>query len=260
MKPLISANWKMHLTHLEAIHTVQELSFLLENVDFEQVEVSMHPPFTALRSVQVLLDDSGKKAISKIMLGAQNCHFEDDGAFTGEVSPKMLAAMNVSYVILGHSERREIFSEDDEMISKKLDGVWRHNMTPILAIGETLEEYEGKQTETRLANQLEAALGAAPPKKVAEMVVAYEPVWAIGSDYSASSEDITKAVEFIRGWIGKNKNSAAAKSVRIQYGGSVKPINASEIMSLPGVDGMLVGGASLDAKEFSRIIQYKDRL
>ncbi len=254
-RTLISANWKMNLNHLEAIRLLQELSFLLEDINFEKIEISIHPPHTSLRSVQVLIDDMKKLQLE---LGAQNCHFEDSGAYTGEISPVMLAALHVKYVILGHSERREHFWETDEAIAKKLEAAWRNNLTPILAVGETLEEKEEGKTEEKINTQLEIALASARPKDVGEMVIAYEPIWAIGTGHSAGSEDIKLAQELIRAWIKSNKNSVAAKSVRIQYGGSVKPINTAEILSVDGIDGLLVGGASLSSQDFTRIVRAAD--
>lgn len=254
-KTLISGNWKMNLNHLDAIRMLQELTFLLEGVDFEEVEISMHPSFSSLRSVQVLIDDMKKIQLS---LGAQNCHFENAGAYTGEVSPSMLSALQVKYVILGHSERRQVFEESDDFIAKKLAAVWQHEMTPILAVGETLEERDNDETESKIQSQLDSALGQAKPKQIESMVIAYEPIWAIGTGESATPEDIEGAVDIIRGWIKTHKNSAASKSVRVQYGGSVKPINIASIMGVTGVDGVLVGGASIDAHEFARIIRYQD--
>lgn len=254
-KTLISANWKMHLTHLEAIRMLQELSFLLDEVNYEKIEIAIHPPFTSLRSVQILIDDMKKVELS---LGAQNCHFAESGAYTGEISPAMLAALQVKYVIVGHSERRQLFEETDDFIAKKLAAIWQHKMTPILAIGETLEERDNDQTESKIHDQLDVALMAAQPKQIESMVIAYEPIWAIGTGESATPQDIEAVVEIIRSWIKKNKNEAAAKSVRIQYGGSVKPINIGGIMGAQGVDGVLVGGASIDASEFARIVRYQD--
>ncbi len=184
-RPLVSGNWKMHLNHFEAIQTVQKLSYRLSPADYAALDVSVHPPFTDIRSVQTVLDADE----IPIALGAQNCYFEDQGAFTGEVSPSMLVKLRVSYVIVGHSERRELFGESDELVASKVRAVIRHEMTPILCVGETLEEREGGATADKVRGQLLAALEGLPGAAVGGLVVAYEPIWAIGTGRTATPAD-----------------------------------------------------------------------
>jgi triosephosphate isomerase len=252
-KPLISGNWKMHLNHFEAIQTVQKLSYLLGKDDYEAVNVSVHPPFTDLRSIQTLLEADD----IPVLLGAQNCHWEDKGAFTGEVSPVFLAKLNVQYVITGHSERRELFGETDEMVAKKLAAILAHGMTPILCVGETLAEREAGETEAKVLGQIRADLAGCSPEQVAGLVVAYEPIWAIGTGRTATSDDAQTVIGAIRAEVETLFGSDAAASVRIQYGGSVKGSNIAELMAMPDIDGALVGGASLDPEEFARIVQFR---
>jgi triosephosphate isomerase len=250
-KPLVSGNWKMHLTHLEAIQVVQKLSYALGKDETQRVDVSVHPPFTSLRSVQTLLDADR----IPIQLGAQNCHWEAQGAFTGEVSPGFLAKLNVALVIVGHSERRELFGETDEMVAKKAKAVFANGMTPIVCVGETLEEREAGSTEDKVTGQVRAALAGLSAEQVASMVFAYEPIWAIGTGLNATPEDAQTTCALVRRLVGEAHGADAAKAVRVQYGGSVKPANAAELLSQPDVDGALVGGASLDPDEFARIVR-----
>ena len=252
--PLISGNWKMHHNHLDAIQVVQKLSYALTKADYEAVDVSLHPPFTGLRSIQTLLEADR----IPMSLGAQNCHWEEKGAFTGEVSAQMLAKLNVAYVIVGHSERREYFSETDEMVNKKVKAVLAAGMTPILCVGETLEEREADAAEAKVAGQLEADLAGVKAEQVAGLVVAYEPIWAIGTGRTASADDAQAMCGFIRTSIGDRFGADAAKAIRVQYGGSVKPTNTAELMAQPDIDGALVGGASLDPDDFSRIVRYRE--
>jgi triosephosphate isomerase len=252
-KPLISGNWKMNLTHLEAIQVVQKLSYQLTTQDYEAVDVSLHPPFTGLRTVQLLLDTDR----IPMSLGAQNCHFEEKGAYTGEVSPGMLAKLNCSYVIVGHSERREIFGETDDVVRRKMESVVAHGMTPILCVGETLDEREAGTTEAKVTGQIEAALEGRPAAEVAAMVVAYEPIWAIGTGRTATPADAQATCGLIRTTVRSLFDDAVADALRIQYGGSVKASNNAELMGQPDIDGALVGGASLDPDEFARIVQYR---
>jgi triosephosphate isomerase (TIM) len=241
-KPLISGNWKMHHNHLEAIQVVQKLSYAISKDDYAVVDVSVHPPFTDLRSIQTLLDADK----IDIKLGAQNCHLEEKGAFTGEVSPVFLAKLNVEYVIVGHSERRELFGETNEMVNKKTKAVFKHGMTPIVCVGETLDEREAGTTEEKVTGQVKAALDGLKPDQIESMVFAYEPIWAIGTGRTATSEDAQAICGLIR--------SITTEATRIQYGGSVKPSNIEELMAQPDIDGALVGGASLDADDFARIV------
>ncbi len=252
-KPLISGNWKMNLTHLEAIQVVQKLSYQLGTQDYDAVDVSVHPPFTALRTVQLLLDTDR----IPMALGAQNCHWEEKGAFTGEVSPGMLQKLNCAYVIVGHSERREVFGETDEVVRKKMEAVVAHGMTPIVCVGETLEEREAGSTDAKVTGQVKAALTGRPPAEVAAMVVAYEPIWAIGTGRTATPADAQATCGLIRSTVRALFDDAVADALRIQYGGSVKASNNAELMAQPDIDGALVGGASLDPDEFARIVQYR---
>jgi triosephosphate isomerase len=244
-KPLISGNWKMHHNHFEAIQVVQKLSYILKKDDYAEVEVSVHPPFTDIRSVQTVLESDD----IPVALGAQHCHWEDKGAFTGEVSPTMLAKLNVRYVIAGHSERRELFGETDEMVNKKVKAILKQGMTPILCVGETLEEREAGSTEAKVTGQVQAGLAGVKQEQIDALVVAYEPIWAIGTGRTATSEDAQAVCATIREIVGT--------STRIQYGGSVKPTNIAELMAMPDIDGALVGGASLDPDEFARIVQFR---
>ncbi|MCU1358572.1 MAG: tpiA [Acidimicrobiales bacterium] len=250
--PLISGNWKMHHNHFEAIQTIQKLAYLLHKDDLEAVDVSVHPPFTDLRSVQTVLEADD----IQIALGAQHCHFEEKGAFTGEVSPAFLAKLNVSYVIVGHSERREIFGESDELVNAKVKAILKWGMTPILCCGETLDEREAGATEEKVAGQVRAGLAGVTAEQVGALVIAYEPIWAIGTGRTASAEDAQAVCAFVRATVADVASADAAASVRIQYGGSVKPGNAVELMSQPDIDGALVGGASLVAEDFAGIVQF----
>ena len=251
-KPLISANWKMNHNHFEAIQTIQRLSYALSSSDYENVDVSVHPPFTDLRSLQTLIEADD----IPISLGAQHCHWEEKGALTGEVSTEMLAKLNVSFVIVGHSERRHVFGETNEDVNRKLQAIISKEMTPILCVGETLEQRESGETANVVESQLKAGLDGVALKNVASMVIAYEPVWAIGTGKNATPEDAQEVCNSIRSWITENWK-AAGEEVRIQYGGSVKGVNAPDLMKQSDIDGLLVGGASLDPDEFSRIIKYR---
>jgi triosephosphate isomerase (TIM) len=248
-RPLISANWKMNHNHFEAIQTVQKLAYLVGKDDLEQVDVSIHPPFTDIRSVQTVID--ADKLLFAV--GAQHCHWEDKGAFTGEVSPSFLAKLNVQYVIVGHSERRQLFAESDEAVAKKVVAIQGHSMTPIVCVGETLEEREAGETESKVLGQIRAALGGLKADKIATLVVAYEPIWAIGTGRTATSDDAQQVCAAIRRCVNEIAGRDAADGVRVQYGGSVKSSNIAELISQPDIDGALVGGASLDPDEFARI-------
>jgi triosephosphate isomerase (TIM) len=239
------------LDEFEAIQLVQKLSYALHKDVFDEVDVTVHPPFTDIRSVQTVID--ADKLL--IQLGAQHCHFEDKGAFTGEVSPGMLEKLNVKYVIAGHSERRELFGETDDMVNRKVQAIFRHGMTPIACCGETLEEREAGSTEDKIRTQVTAILHGLSPDQVARLVIAYEPIWAIGTGRTASSEDAQATCGFIRGLVAELVGVEAAAAVRIQYGGSVKPTNIAELMAQPDIDGALVGGASLEPDDFARIVR-----
>jgi len=243
----------MNQNHFEAIQCVQKLAYLVGKDDFASVDVSIHPPFTDIRSVQTLIDADDLK----FLLGAQHCHFEDKGAFTGEVAPVFLAKMSVKYVICGHSERRELFAETDEMVQKKVSAVITNKMIPILCVGETLAEREENKTLEKVLGQLRAGLAKVTPEQAATIVVAYEPIWAIGTGKTATTADAQEVCHAIRQEIGVLFGAETAATLRIQYGGSVKAANIAELMRQTDIDGALVGGASLDPDEFARIVQYR---
>jgi triosephosphate isomerase (TIM) len=250
-RPIISGNWKMNLNHYEAIQTIQKLLYLVPKETFESVDISVHPPFTDLRSVQTVIESED----FDVRLGAQHCHSEVSGAFTGEISPAFLAKLNVAYVIAGHSERRELFGETDEMVNAKVAAIQAHGMTPIMCVGETLEERDAGATESKVLGQLAAGLAGRSNEQIASLVLAYEPIWAIGTGKTATSDDAQAVCGAIRSRIAELADDATAAAVRIQYGGSVKASNATELMAQPDIDGALVGGASLDPEEFARIVQ-----
>jgi len=251
-KPFMAGNWKMHHTHLEAIQVVQKLGFLLDDKDFDQVEVVVCPSFTALRSVQTTIEGDRLP----IGLGAQNCHWETHGAYTGEVSPLMLAKLHVTYVIVGHSERRELFGETDDMVAKKVRAVLAAGMAPIVCVGETLEEREQGATDEKVRRQVAAAFGGLSTGDALRCVVAYEPIWAIGTGRNATPDDANATIAVIRDHVRTTLGDTAAAGLRILYGGSVKPGNVADLMAMPEIDGGLVGGASLDPDEFARVVRY----
>ncbi|NDE20674.1 MAG: triose-phosphate isomerase [Actinobacteria bacterium] len=251
--PIVSGNWKMNNNHFEAIQCVQKLAYLLQKEDFEAAEVTVHPPFTDLRSIQTLIDADQLR----MKLGAQNCHPDDKGAYTGEISPVFLSKLGVQYVIVGHSERRELFGESDEFVARKVAAVQKHGMTPILCVGETLEEREAGTTLDKVKRQIRVALDKRSSDQVKTMVIAYEPIWAIGTGKNATPADAQEVVAAIREEVAAVITRPAAQAVRIQYGGSVKAGTAADFMRQPDIDGLLVGGASLDPTEFARIVQYR---
>jgi triosephosphate isomerase len=252
-KPLIAGNWKAHKTHLEAIALVQKIHYLLRPQDHDAVETALCPPFTALRSVQTVLESDN----IPIRLGAQNCHWEDQGAFTGEVTTPMLAKLKCHYVIVGHSERRHIFGETDDVVNKKAKAVFKHDMIPIVCVGETLEERDGGRTDDVIEKQVLRSLAGLTADQLGSMVIAYEPVWAIGTGRNALPEDANAVVGSIRAHVGKLAGDSAAFDVRVLYGGSVKAGNVRSFMETEHIDGALVGGASLDAEEFALIVRYR---
>lgn len=252
-RPLISGNWKMHLNHFEALKLVQELSYEVTDDDADAVDISIHPPFTDLRTVQTTLEADRVP----FFLGAQHCHHEASGAFTGEIAPAMLAKLNVVYVITGHSERREVFGETDEIVNSKVKAILGAEMTPILCVGETLTEREAMEAEAKVERQILAGLKRVPGEQVAGLVIAYEPIWAIGTGKTASADDAQAMCSVVRATIAGAYGAEVAELVRIQYGGSVKPANAAELLNQPDIDGALVGGASLEAESFARIVQFR---
>jgi triosephosphate isomerase len=251
-QPVVAANWKMHKNHLEAIRDVQRLSYLLDRQDTERVEVVICPPFTALRSVQTLID-SDRLAFK---LGAQNVHWEEKGALTGEISAPMLSALKVDYVIVGHSERREHFGETDAEVARKVKAVVDNDMAPILCVGETLEERDEGRTADKIVGQVREGLGKVGPKEAARTVIAYEPVWAIGTGRACDPPEAGEAIRAIRDTLETMFSTDVGETVRIQYGGSVKAGNIREFMAHPEIDGALVGGASLDPEEMALIVKH----
>ena len=252
-KPIIAGNWKMNLNHLEAIALVQKLHYNLRPQDYDAVDVVVCPPFTALRSVQTLLE--GDRI--PMALGAQNCHWEEKGAYTGEIAPAMLARLKCSYVIVGHSERRQYFGETDEIVNRKAKAVLKHEMTPIVCVGETLDEREAERTEEVVDRQIRGSLAGIGGSTLAGIVVAYEPVWAIGTGRTAQASDANAVIGFIRRTVAEVADKGTADALRIQYGGSVNAGNIAGIMAEPEIDGALVGGASLDAEDFALIVRYR---
>ena len=250
-RPLVSGNWKMHHDHIEALHTVRDLGLRLKPDDVARVDTSVHPPFTDLRTVQTLVE----KEHIPVALGAQHCSDEDAGARTGEISPRFLARLGTTYVIVGHSERRTLFGMDDATVAATLRAVLRHEMTPIVCVGETEAQREAGRTQSVLEEQVLAALTGLAPEVLGGLVVAYEPIWAIGTGKAATVVDAEDACVFIRSLVAKLGGDEAAGGIRIQYGGSVNAENTADLMSEPDVDGLLVGGASLEAGSFTDIIR-----
>jgi triosephosphate isomerase len=245
--PLIAGNWKMHKTTDEAVSLVGELGSLLEGI--EGIEVAICPPFPALGAVRKAL------ASSEIRVGAQNMHWEEQGAFTGEVSPAMLVGL-VDYVIVGHSERRTLFGETDEIVNRKLQAALAHGLGPIVCVGENLEQNQSGQTEVVVGAQVRAAFQGVTEEQAGRVVVAYEPLWAIGTGLPADGPGAARIIgKAVRGSLIELYGDQLAQSIRIQYGGSVKPSNAAEFMSESEIDGALVGGASLRAADFAGIVR-----
>lgn len=252
--PLMAGNWKMNENHLEAIALVQKLALTLTDRDYDLVEVAVLPPFTALRSVQTLIDGDELR----ISYGAQDLSQHDSGAYTGDVSGPMLAKLGCAYVLAGHSERRRYHGESDDLVNAKVLAALRSELTPILCVGEPLAvRQSGHQVECCIG-QLDGSLDGIPAAAVAGMVVAYEPVWAIGTGEVATPEDAQQMTAAIRSRISQLHDAETAASVRILYGGSAKPGNIAPIMAQPDVDGALVGGASLDAGQFAQICRYRE--
>jgi len=247
-KKIIAANWKMNMTVAETESYLT--AFRLEVEDVTGVEIVIAPPFTALSKMSELLGGS-----QRIRLGAQNFYYEKPGAYTGEISAGMLRELFVRYVIIGHSERRQIFGETDKLINKKVLAAHASELKPILCVGETLQEREAGKEKTVLETQLKGALEGVSAEDLLEMVVAYEPVWAIGTGVNASPEQAQDAHAHARSVLASLYDSATANKVRIQYGGSVKPANAATLMAQPDIDGALVGGASLEPRGFAEIVK-----
>ncbi|WP_377268925.1 triose-phosphate isomerase [Peterkaempfera sp. SMS 1(5)a] len=253
--PLMAGNWKMNLNHLEAIAHVQKLAFALTDKDYEAVEVAVLPPFTDLRSVQTLVD--GDKL--KIRYGAQDISAHDSGAYTGDISGPMLAKLKCTYVAIGHSERRQYHGEDDQVVNVKVKAAFRNGIVPILCVGEGLDVRKaGEQVPFTLA-QVDGALAGIPASDAEQIVIAYEPVWAIGTGEVATPEDAQEVCGAIRARLAELYDADLANKVRVLYGGSCKSSNAPGIMAKPDVDGALIGGAALDAEDFVKIVRFRDQ-
>ena len=240
-KPIIAGNWKMYKTRDEALEFIYSVNDRMPSID--KVDSVICAPFIILR-------DLVKRQGENLRIGAQNMHFEECGAFTGEVSPNMLVSTAVTYVIIGHSERRAMFNETDEACNKKLKAAFAHGLKPILCVGESLEQREGGLTEEHLQKQLDADLADLTAEQVKELVIAYEPIWAIGTGKTATADVADETCGFIRSHVAKLYNDEVAEAMRIQYGGSVKTSNIDELMSKPNIDGALIGGASLKPDDF----------
>jgi triosephosphate isomerase len=254
--PLMAGNWKMNLDHQQATHLVQKLAWTLEDAkhDYTAVQVAVLPPFTDIRSVQTLVD--GDKL--PLTYGAQDLSAKDSGAYTGEISGAFLAKLGCTFVAVGHSERRQYHAEDDTVVNAKVKAAYRHGITPILCIGEGLEVRKaGEQVAYTLA-QLDGGLAGVTAGQAASVVIAYEPVWAIGTGEVATPEDAQEVCAAIRSRLAELYSQELADGVRVLYGGSVKAANVAGIMTKPDVDGALIGGASLDVGEFAGIVRYRD--
>ncbi len=246
-RPVIAGNWKMNKTLGDAVKLVQDLKPLVEGA---AAEVVVCPTFVCLNDVVKTLQGSN------IGVGAQNMYHKDSGAYTGEISPVFLKDMNVGYVILGHSERRQYFNEDDSAINKKVVAALEHGLKPILCVGETLEQREAGVTFDVISTQVKGCLAGFESSNLDDLIIAYEPVWAIGTGKTATSQDANEVIGFIRKQLVELFGNEMAEKTRILYGGSVKSSNAKELMSMPEIDGALVGGASLEASEFSQIVKF----
>jgi triosephosphate isomerase (TIM) len=241
----------MNLTHLEGMRLTQALAHELAGHDFSRVEVVLCPPFTALRTLQTLIDSDRYE----FGLGAQNLYPRSDGAFTGEISPVMLQALRVAYVIVGHSERRELLGESDDEVNAKVKAALSNDLVPIMCCGETEGERAAHETEAKVRRQVKAGLAGLKPEQARRVVVAYEPIWAIGTGATATPADAQETISIIRSELSEQLSEEAAGGIRILYGGSVKAGNAAALTSQPDIDGALVGGASLDAAEFAAIVK-----
>ena len=246
-RPIIAGNWKMNKTQDEARTLVEGLKNVLKTVD--DVDIVVCPPFTSLEQVARVIEGTN------IQLGAQDVHWEDTGAYTGEIAPLMLKDLGCQYIIVGHSERRIYFGETNESVNKKAKAVLKYNLTPIICVGERLEQREAAQTFTVIEDQLKGAVQDIGPEEIKRIVIAYEPVWAIGTGRTATPQQAQEAQNFIRNLLKKLYNEEVANSVRIQYGGSVKPENIADLMVEEDVDGALVGGASLKLESFIKIVK-----
>ena len=253
--PLMAGNWKMNLDHFEAIRHVQALAFTLTDKDFAAVEVAVLVPYTDLRSVQTLVDADKMK----LKFGAQDVSKHSSGAYTGEISASMLAKLKCSYVIVGHSERRQYHGEDDALVAAKAKAALGVGITPIVCVGEGLDVRKAEGHVAHCLEQVTGSLAGLTEAQVAQVVVAYEPVWAIGTGEVATPADAQEVIAAVRGHLETAYSAETAEKVRILYGGSVKGSNAAGIMAEADIDGALIGGASLDADDFVRIVRYRDQ-
>ena len=252
-KPLMAGNWKMNLNHFEATAHVQRMAFALTAEDYEACEVLVLTPFTDIRSVQVLIE--GDKI--GIKYGAQDVSEHDSGAYTGEVSGSMLAKLGCGYAVVGHSERRQYHGEDNSTVNRKALAALRHSLTPIIAFGESLQIRESGEQVAFVLGQVEQCLAGFTDEQARASVLAYEPIWAIGTGLTASPEDAQEVCAAVREWLVERFSAEAAAAIRILYGGSMKAANAAELMAQPDIDGGLVGGASLDPDEFVTMVRYR---
>ena len=248
-RPIIAGNWKMNMTPSEARTLVEELKPLVNDAE---CEVVVCPPYVDLAVVSELIKGSS------ICLGAQNVHWAEKGAFTGEVSANMLRELGVEYAIIGHSERRQYFGETDETVNARAKAAIAAGITPIICVGESLEERENGNTEARVSGQVRKDLEGIAPEDVARLVIAYEPIWAIGTGRTATDEQANETIGMIRATVADMLGRETAEALRIQYGGSMKPSNAKSLMAMPEIDGGLIGGASLKAVDFSQVVNYND--
>ncbi len=246
-KPIIAGNWKMYKTFDEAAEFVESVCEQIPSE--EKVDAVICAPALYLPTLIDIADETD------LAIGAQNMHYENEGAFTGEISASQLSSINVDYVIIGHSERREYFNETDEAVNKKVRAALDNGIVPIICCGETLEERESNQTEQKVSNQIKAALNGFTSEEVEHMVIAYEPIWAIGTGKTATADDANQVCGAIRHVVGELFGNECAEKIRIQYGGSVKPDNISELLSKEHIDGALVGGASLQVESFLTLVQ-----
>jgi len=247
-RPLIAGNWKMFKTCSEAVETAGQLVKLVAMTS--DIDVMIAPPFTALAPVSDVVRGS------RVSLGAQNLFWETEGAYTGEISPAMLVSTGCKYVIIGHSERRQYFDETDETVNKKIKAAIKNDLIPVLCVGESEKERESKETFSVLDKQIKKGLEGFSSDDLETLVIAYEPVWAIGTGKTATTDQAQEAHQFLRSVLEKSFGNMLAKSIRILYGGSVKPNNIAELMAMPDIDGALVGGASLDPETFSKIVHF----
>jgi len=251
-KPLMAGNWKMNLNHLEAIAVTQKLVYSLDDKDYDAVDVAVIPPFTDIRSVQTLVDGDRLR----LLYGAQDVSPDSNGAFTGDISASMLSKLGCTYVLVGHSERRAIHKEDDALVNRKIKAALAHDLVPIFCVGEELAVRESGAHVSHVIRQLRAGLANLSKPELKKIVIAYEPVWAIGTGKTATPEDAQEVCAAIRGEIKEIGSPEIAHDMRILYGGSVKAANIAEIMKKPDVDGALIGGASLDPEELAKIVKF----